>query len=55
MTTKRDWKTTLREEFWRPGEDDRVWMRRRIGWGWNINFATLSRRRRERRARRARA
>ncbi len=48
---KRDWRTTLKEEFWRPAEDDRIWMRKRIGWGWAVNFAALSRRRRERRAR----
>jgi hypothetical protein len=31
--SKRDWKTTLKEEFWRPSEEDRLWVRKRIGWG----------------------
>ena len=33
----------LKGEFWRP-EERRVWMRKKLGWGWTINFAELSRR-----------
>jgi hypothetical protein len=50
--SKRDWKTTLKEEFWRPSEEDRLWVRKRIGWGWNLNLAAVARRRRDRARRR---
>ena len=36
-------KHELKEDFWRP-QERKVWVRRRIGWGWTVNFAELSRR-----------
>ncbi len=35
--------STLKREFWRP-EDRKLLVRRRIGWGWSVNFAELTRR-----------
>jgi hypothetical protein len=36
-------RSTLKGEFWRP-EERKLLIRRRIGWGWGINFAELARR-----------
>lgn len=33
----------LKSELWRP-EERKLVIRRRIGWGWGINFAELTRR-----------
>ncbi|HEU5033614.1 MAG TPA: hypothetical protein VFT62_02540 [Mycobacteriales bacterium] len=41
-------KEKLKGEFWRPKEQ-RLLVRRGIGWGWTVNFAELARRLRERR------
>jgi hypothetical protein len=35
----------IKADFWRP-EERRVWVRKRFGWGWTINWAALLRRRR---------
>jgi hypothetical protein len=36
-------RSTLKSELWRP-EERRLTIRRRVGWGWGINFAEVSRR-----------
>jgi uncharacterized membrane protein len=41
-------KGKLKGEFWRP-EEQRLMVRRRIGWGWTVNFAEVARLLRERR------
>jgi hypothetical protein len=42
-------KYSFKREFWRPDER-KLWVRKqpRFGWGWNLNFAEISRRLRRR-------
>lgn len=40
---RRPLRERLRRDVWRP-DSDRIWVRKKVGWGWTINFAALFRR-----------